>query len=280
MNKIFAFSFFSFLFLLIPSEIIAAFSFNIESFSPASVSSKDGEINVNLSITDLPNESYFRVAWQKLEGGSYFGFVKNNNGEWIEIKPLSGDCLQYYKVSDTSTTAISLITKIGENTDILPGIYRLKAHRFTAGSCSNTASDNEVEITVNTSTPTPSPTSAPTATNILTSSKTPTPTKTPTPIKSVSTPTNTQVVKNPTTPILKSTSAVIAQSANTDSSIILSDSDAPLVLGEGTSSSQSSNKKNSLVSGGAKISLVLGMIFCGFSIIIFSQKYKTLLNQE
>src|SRR3990167_11372362 len=116
------------LFFLLSSKSYATFSFTIDSVSTATISSKDQEIDVDLNIIDLPSESYFRVALQKESGGSYYGYVKNNNGEWATIQSLSGDCSQYYKVSDTSTTSLKLQFKLGE-TEIDNGNYNLKAHR-------------------------------------------------------------------------------------------------------------------------------------------------------
>lgn len=117
---------------------------------------------------------------QKESGGSYFGYVKNNSGDWSMIQPLSGDCTIYYRIIDTSTSSLALKFKVGDDATIDNGIYKLKAHRFTKTCTSNTEATNSATITVSfpTSTPTPTQTSTPVSTN----TQTPTPTKTPTAI--------------------------------------------------------------------------------------------------
>jgi hypothetical protein len=183
----FALSFF-FLFPIFASPILAEFSFKIENINPNSVSAKDQEVEVALSITNLPSESYFRVAWQEEEGSSYFGYDKNNNGNWVKIKSLSDDCTAYYKVSQTGNSQLTLLTKIGEEEGITSGVYLLRAHRFTTTCKSNEPSTNMMEIAVNLSTPTP--TEAPV--------NTPTPIPTPTAMPTVSAPTSTPKPPTPT----------------------------------------------------------------------------------
>lgn len=168
---------------------LAAFSFSIDSLSSITISSGEQEVDVNLSITDLPSESYFRVAIQKQTGGTYYGYVKNNNGDWVAIQPLSGDCSTYYRVTDTSQTTLQLKFKIGSN-DIDNGSYYIKAHRFTStGNCSSTKASNDYPVTVSFSTPTPTPT--PVSTSTPTPTPVPTSTKSPTPKPSTPKPTST-----------------------------------------------------------------------------------------
>ncbi len=158
-----------------PRQALGAFSFTISSINPSSVSSKDQEVEVTLSITDLPSESYFRVAWQEESGKPYFGYVQDNNGNWVKVGTLSDDCTSYYKVTDTTKTSLALKTKIGADTNIYGGLYNLKAHRFTSSSCSSTAGIDSFGIEVNLPTATPEPTSTPDPT------PTPAPTETQTP---------------------------------------------------------------------------------------------------
>ncbi|MBI3093050.1 MAG: hypothetical protein HYZ02_02305 [Candidatus Levybacteria bacterium] len=188
--KLWAVFFLFFLFFLFPQKTFAAFSFSIDSTSAGVVSSGDQEVDVNLSIVDLPSESYFRVALQKESGGSYYGYVKNNNGDWVAIQPFSADCSVYYRASDTSIISLQLQFKLGAN-EIDNGSYNLKAHRFTStGSCSSTKATNDYAVTVSLSTPTSTPTLVPTNTPVPTATSVPTPTKTPTPAP-VKTPTPT-----------------------------------------------------------------------------------------
>lgn len=161
-------------FFFVFSSSVSALSFKIENVKPDSVSSKNQEVEVLLAITDLSSESYFRVAWQGKEGGSYFGYVKDNDGNWIEIKPLSSEeCFSYYKVSQTGNSQITLVTKIGENIELSSEIYLLRAHRFTSTCKSYTASDNAFEISVSLTTPTPSPNPSPSLSQTPASSPSP-----------------------------------------------------------------------------------------------------------
>lgn len=173
------------LFFFFPLRTLAAFSFSIDNVNPTTISSGSQEIDVSLTINDLPSESFFRVALQKTSGGSYYGYVRNNNGDWSAIQPLSGDCSVYYRVTDTSTTSLLLKFKLGEDTSVENGSYNLKAHRFTStGNCSYTKATNDYAVTVSLSTPTSTPTIAPTPTTAAptpTKTPTPTPAKTPTP---------------------------------------------------------------------------------------------------
>lgn len=161
-----------------PQVAEASFSFEMASPSATVISSGAQEISVNLNITDLPSESYFRVSLQKESGGSYYGFQLNNNGDWAKILTLSGDCTAYYKVSDITTETLSLRYKIGDDAEVSNGNYNLKSHRFTKTCTSYTESVNSFAFIVSLPTPTPSPSPTPT----LAPTPTPTPTKTPTPV--------------------------------------------------------------------------------------------------
>lgn len=161
-----------------PQKAFSAFSFNIASVSATTIFSGGQEIEATLVITSLPSESYFRVALQKDSGGSYLGYVKNNNGDWSAIQSLNGDCTIYYRITDTSTTSLLLKFKLGEDAVIDSGNYNLKAHRFTKTCTSNTEATNSQSFTVNI--PTPTSTSGPSPTPGLTSTNTPIPTKVPT----------------------------------------------------------------------------------------------------
>ncbi len=177
--------------LFLPSDVFAAFSLSISSINPDSVSYSEQEVTVNIDINDLPSESYFRVAWQESSGKPYFGYMKNNTGDWVKIE--SGqDCKNYYKISDLTMTSLIIVTKIGEENTINNGSYFLKARRYTA-SCSSYKDTDPVSIQVNLPTPTPTPTEepepepentpTPTLTPIPTQKSTPTPTQKPTPTK-------------------------------------------------------------------------------------------------
>ena len=168
----------------------ASFSFSLESANPNSINSLEQEVGVKLNIIDLPSESYFRVGWKKEGSSAYFGYVKNQDNNWTKIETLNSDCKNYYKVSDTGTTTLTLLTKMGSDSTHEAGNYLLKAHRFTSSCASNSGSENEQMVVLNipTPTPTPIPTPTPTATPTPTPSSTPKPTPSSTP-KPTQTPT-------------------------------------------------------------------------------------------
>src|SRR3989344_7276290 len=102
MKKLILFLFAALFFFAFPNKVSAAFSLNISSINPDNISSVEQEVTVNININDLPSESYFRVAWQESSGKPYFGYIKNNNGDWIKIDS-SQDCKSYYHVTDLTT---------------------------------------------------------------------------------------------------------------------------------------------------------------------------------
>lgn len=184
---------------IVTSNAKASFLLSISSVSLSTVSSKEQEITVNVNVNDLPSESYFRVAWQESSGSTYFGYMKNNNSEWVKIES-SQDCKNYYKVSDLSTTSISLTSKIGDENSVNNSSYLIKVRRYTASCSSYTDSDSSsVQVSISTPTPTPTATptpmstATPTSTPTATSTPSPTPTKTPTP-KPTKSPTPTPFV--------------------------------------------------------------------------------------
>jgi hypothetical protein len=171
------------MFLLLSSfnNVEAAFSMNINSLTPTSVSSNEQEVTVTASISGLPNPSYFRAAWQKSSGDTYFGYVKNNSGDWVKVQT-DQDCKNYYSVSDTTTTTLTLVTKIGDDNDPQNGSYSIKLRRYTA-SCGSNSDSDPFSISINLPTPPPTPTPNPpqTPTPSQAPDPTPTPLKTPTP---------------------------------------------------------------------------------------------------
>jgi len=138
-----------------------------------------------LSIHDLPNPSYFRVALQKSTGDTYFGQIKNSSGNWVEIKSLSSDCRDYYLLAATGSSQLNLSLKTGDLSGLTSGLYSVVGHRFTTTSCSGTKSINNLALNLNITSPTPTPTQIPpTPTMIPTQTPraaTPTPSSTPVP---------------------------------------------------------------------------------------------------
>jgi hypothetical protein len=163
------------------SKIFAAFSMSLQDLPGTNITSTEQEVQATASINDLPSESYFRISFQQSSGKEYFGYMKGSAGDWVKI--MTGqDCHNYFKVSDASTSALSLIVKIGDDNSPDNGDYTLKLRRYTS-SCSSYSDSNAVSLTINIPTPTPP------ATPVANPTPTPTPTKTPTPVP---TPTSTR----------------------------------------------------------------------------------------
>ncbi len=171
-----------FYYFYIPNNLYAAFSLKVASLSANVISSTEEAILVNLQITDLPSDSYFRVAFQKQEGAFYFGYIKNHLNQWIKV---SDNCNNFY-FTNKSTTELTIPLKIGDYT-IESGTYNIKAHRYTI-SCNSTVSINSLPIEIILPSPTPtltstltpsqnySPTPLPTPTSTLIPTITPSPT--------------------------------------------------------------------------------------------------------
>ncbi len=163
-------------FLFSDSEVKAGLTMSIQSISLDTVSSNEQEVTVTASISGLPNPSFFRIAWQKSSGDNYFGYVQNNSGEWVKIQ--SGqDCTKYFSVTDTGTSSLVLVTKIGSDNSPDNGNYTLKLRRYTS-SCGSESDSGPIAITINF--PTPEPTQSPSPTNPPTSAPTQAPTQAPT----------------------------------------------------------------------------------------------------
>lgn len=170
-----------FLYFFSPKIIAAAFSFKIASLSTEIISSTEEAILVNLLITDLPGDSYFRVAFQKQNGSPYFGYIKNNLDQWVKV---SENCNNFYFINNKSTNELTIPLKIVDY-NIESGTYNIKAHRYTS-SCNYTSSINSLPIEIIFPSPTPTltpiatinPTITPLLTPTITPSLTPTPTLT------------------------------------------------------------------------------------------------------
>lgn len=172
----------------------SVFSFSIKAIDKQSLTQKEEEVNVTLTINELPSESYFRVAFQPKKGGSYFGYIKNEKGEWTKIRALnSEDCRGYYRVTDMSTKELVIGLIIGGENEVNNEEYVIKGHRFTA-ACpkSYDASDNSISVSFAIPSPSPSPSPSPgtnpspspaatTNSSPTTASSSPTPTSTPSP---------------------------------------------------------------------------------------------------
>lgn len=246
----------------------AAFSLNISSITPDSVSYNEQEVTVAVNINNLPSESYFRIAWQEASGKPYLGHMKNNNGDWVKVES-SQDCKNYYKVSDITTASLILVTKVGEENVINNGSYLLKIRRYTA-SCSSYTDSDSIAILVNFPTPTPIPTITNTPTPKPTNSPTPTVTNTPTVTKSIS--------KTPASNAANATPTIISFE-NKD------------VLGNATQSSSNNSKSSKEEDKIANISesnnflpiifISIGVVFLlACAIVFFYPNIKNYLNKR
>jgi hypothetical protein len=144
-------------FILFSSPCLA---FSIGDVSSTEITSKDQVVDVVLDLSSIPsNPSYFRVAFTKSNSSpSYFGKIKNDNGEWVTIGTL-GDCTNYYYVENPSTlTNLTLQVKFAEEKD--SGGYYLRAHRLSAG-CSSSHTSEFFPVEYSGASPSPSPSSSP-----------------------------------------------------------------------------------------------------------------------
>jgi len=251
-----------FLVTLTTTPIDAAFSMTLSDLTNQDVLSNEQEISVNASMSGLPSESYFRIALQKSSGDSYFGYMKNNAGDWVKIQAAQ-DCKNYFKISDLTTSVLSFNTKIGDDNVINNGSYTLKLRRYTA-SCSSYSDSNAVVIQINLPTPTPSPPPDPTPSERA-ATPTPNPTQTPTaaPTKSPSprpTPTKTPTATPQQTP--------------TASPEELSTESNPLVLGIEKTPKPEFETKSNYFPKMAIIFVAVGILLIGVSAYLAWQKTK------
>ena len=157
-----------------PNFAFSAYSMSIIGVTPNTISSPDDEMSTSLEIVDLPaGVFYLRVALKVSEASTqYFGKMRNDHGEWIDIKPLNeqGYCPNYYQVTGPLTGVINITVKMGEERQA--GVYYLRAHKISE-NCANSDNSNHVQITHN-----PSPTSTPTSSISPTNTSAPVPTPT------------------------------------------------------------------------------------------------------
>jgi hypothetical protein len=227
---------------------------------PASVNF-DQEIPVEVSLSCSGcSDSYLRVVFFPT-GTNYFGFTKNNNGNWIST---TADKTQYFKISadetKTGTWSGTLNARLDPEDSAYSGSgsYFLKVVRYTAGG----SKSGETE-TVSISVTGPSPT--------LTPVPTPLPTPTPTPKKAVFTPTATIYSTKPPERVLEIISTPIPT--------IFTPSFTPLptvsiIPPQVLSSSDSADFSDSGGSWAGKSMVVtgLGIILCSFLYLIKSGK--------
>lgn len=210
MLKILSLILFLFFFFFPQTTLAAAFTF--EGAPPSISDNQSFTINVTLSINNSAGKSYYiRAAFSHPDSStSYFGYTKNNTGDWYNGEPKI-DKTQFYKVimdeGDQKTFTIE-VKPDSESTFYKnkgPATYNFKLGRYTELGTSPTWCDNKTTYSTgycniasisisSASTPTPTPILSPILTPTPTPSPTPTP-KTPTPKPATPKPTATSTPK-------------------------------------------------------------------------------------
>lgn len=177
----------------------------------------------DLSASSCPNAKCYLQGAIRMEGkNNYFGFTKNNSGEWIEYvsstnKNFITEKFLYCEVTADKEckTTVSMRFNNDDPHYYGQGNYEIKLKRYS-GESDNSAGEDAGPINISLSVATPEPTASPTPTP----SPTPSPSPTATPTKSP-TPTPTPTKKPTSTP---------SPSPSPDQS----NSPAPTILGEAT----------------------------------------------
>lgn len=271
MNRI-SYLVFSFLFLLIPSQIFAQIVINefssdnnpewVELYNTSS-----GSISLKgcvLFMQDNP-ETNQKITFSEESSIDKFFLIKQGDYNW--------GANSYWLNNDSDKIILncegeekdSIIYGNTENADVDAPDEEQSAGRNPDGEGTWSILAEMTPKEHNSSPPTPSPTNTPIPSNTPTPTKTPTPTsvpsatKTPTPkptVKIVNTPTSTPKLLAKEQGI---TGQVLGQQENTNTS---------------SSSKDTNGKTGQNLISGAKISLVLGLLFCGIAIMIFTQRFQ------
>lgn len=195
--------------LLILASLLIIFdarpAFAVIEFNISNPQNNNNEVTIDVSITGLTSSSclngscYLQAAFSSPSPIRYFGFTKNNKGEWYEYtgSPGSSNIQSTFFAFEPVGGIWSgqLTIKINsENPNYKgPGEYNLKAWRYSGKSDSYSGdSDNTLSINIEgptiipspTPIPTPSPSPSPSPTPTRTPVRSPSPTPIPTPKKS------------------------------------------------------------------------------------------------
>lgn len=154
------------------NNALAAISFTI---SNPQYNNSEVTIDVNLSgltSTSCPNGfCYLQTALSSPDPIRYFGFTKNNSGQWYEY--ISSPTLSYIQSTFFNFQPISgawsgqLTIKINTESPNYhgPGTYNIKAWRYSGNSNSASGNSNVLTVDMPSSTPTPAPTPLPSQTS-------------------------------------------------------------------------------------------------------------------
>lgn len=260
------------------------------SFTISNPQYNNGEITIDVSVSGLTSTSclngfcYLQVAFTASELTRYFGFTKNHNGVWYEYigspesSYIQSTFFAFQPADGAWSGQISLKNNPNDPDYKGPGVYDVKAWRYSGKSNRNSGPSNiltvNIEDSVHTPTPTPSPTSTPTPTPVPAS----TPISTPTPQPTLTSSKKQSPTLSPT--VFPSASKI---SSNTSPSPkpTISSTQISTVAGTQTSSPQAQIKNDDGIKNGLNpISFAGGgMIVAGVSIlgyILF--KNKLLIN--
>lgn len=174
------------------------------SFSISNPQSDNDETTFDVSLSGLASSScsdgfcYLQAAFTGQSQPRYFGFTKNNTGEWYKYsssldKNYIKSTFFSFQPQEGNWSGKLTIKVDSEDPDYKgPGSYNIKAWRYSGNSNgASGASDNTLTIELTTSasptpTPSPSPTPASSAQTSSPKSPSPTPKVSPTPAKSPS----------------------------------------------------------------------------------------------
>jgi hypothetical protein len=173
-----------FLFLSVTESL--ALSITISNLPPAIEYSQEAETEVFFECSGC-GDSFMRGVFYP-SGTNYFGYTKNNAGEWISTV---SDRTKYFKIASSDLIEASWSGKLKIKPDsqdpayLGPGEYLFKIGRYTSAGDSSADWSNELAVKINgpTATPTPVPTIVSTNTPNSTASPAPTKSSTPTPSK-------------------------------------------------------------------------------------------------
>ncbi len=191
----------------------AAMSLSVTNIPPGVDQAQEFSADVSFLCSSCTSDSFLRGVFYP-SGTSYFGFTKDNTGNWVNAP--GGGCNQYFKISGDEIKEGSWSGTLQFKVDCEssfyqgPGDYLFKVGRYTS-SCGAPiwSSETTIAVTGPTPTPTPAPTETPAPTPQHT--RTPTPTRTPTmlPTKTTTPTMKLAVTPIPTLTMITTVSAVL-----------------------------------------------------------------------
>lgn len=197
-----------FLFLFFPTPTFAV-TFTFQGAPSNILDNQSFPVNVTLTASNSAGKSYYiRGGFFQPSSTSYFGYTKNNTGDWYNGRPSPILVTNFFKITLDQNSSWSNIIEFKPDSSSTsykgPGLYNFKIGRYTEGGsltwCNNETNPCSISnININSSqTPTPTSTQAPNQSSTPTDS----PLVTPTPTKSDSIETDSiesELEPNPTT---------------------------------------------------------------------------------